>query len=186
MLSTFCSLVVAVIVAYLVYHVPDFIFETWASLKIYDASMTLAEEYLAEHGRGFFEKENQDAQSMEWSVRLVLTFIYQLFFVMLAVMLIPTNYKIWLITGNSIKIGVMLGLFANLAVNMIIEYKHFSHIGRLTEINESGVGHFRGDFCDDFDVDLSAWEPDEWPPLDRRYLVLDVLGEVGIAMLDAF
>ncbi len=184
MLSTFCSLIAVVVLAWLTYHIPDFFFEMWAAQKIYNASMTIAEEYLANHGRGFFAKENESAVGAEWAVRLVLTLIYQLFFATLAAMLLPINYKIWLISGRAIRIGVLLGLLANLVVNMVIEYMHVAHIGRLLKIDEEGVGHFQGTYCEDFDVSLSAWEPEEWPPLDRRYLVLDVLGEVGISMLD--
>ena len=184
MLSTFCSLIVAVVVAIVAYHIPDFIFEMFMAQKIYNASMTIAEEYLVNHGRGFFKDENESALSMEWSVRLVLTFIYQFAFILVAGMLIPMDYKVWLITGRAIKIGVMLGFVINLAMNTIIEFVHGAQIGRLLKIDENGLAYFQGTYCDDFTADLSMWEPEERPPLDKRYLVLHVLDNTGFSLLD--
>lgn len=184
MLSTFCSLVIGLIVAWVAYHLPDIVFELWIARKIYNVSMTFAEEYLAENGRGFFEDKNQSAVSIEWTVRVFLTFVFQLTFVILGLWLIPRDYRLWVITGTTIKVGIIVGFIVNLVMNMIIEVLHSSHIGRLLSISEEGLGHFQGTYCDDFDVDLSAWEPEERPPLDRRYLVLDILGETGVSMLD--
>ncbi|MDO4219881.1 MAG: hypothetical protein Q4D22_01480 [Candidatus Saccharibacteria bacterium] len=184
MLSTFCSLMVVVVVAWLAYHILDFIFEMLIVQKIYNASMTIAEEYLASHGRGFFKDENENALSMEWSVRLVLTFIYQFVFILLAEMLVPVDYKFWLITGRAIKIGVLLGFAINLLINTVIEFKHGAQIGRLLRIDDDGLGYFQGTYCDDFTADLSMWEPEERPPLDRRYMVLHILDNTGFSMLD--
>ena len=75
MLSTFCSLIATVIVAYVIYQISDFIFEMFIVQIIYDVSMQLAGDYLMENGRGFFEKKNQEALTAEWSVRLVVTLI---------------------------------------------------------------------------------------------------------------
>lgn len=185
MLSTFCSLVVAAVAALFAYLLADFIFEKCIVLKIYTYTMTRAGDFLSENGRGFFEDKNMDALSEEWAVRIALTLAYQLAWVVMALLFVPYKYSFWVVSGLAIKIGIMIGLVLNLVMNVIIEYVHVAQIGRLIRIDENGMGYFRGTYCDDFEVDLSWWNnPEERPPLDKRYLVLDVLDNTGFEMLD--
>jgi len=185
MLSTFCSLIVAALATVAAFVVADYIYDRVIVLKIYAYTMTRACDYLATNGRGFFEDKNLDALSEEWVLRIMLTFLYQTAFLILGLWLIPYKYSYWLISGLAVKIGAILGLIVCLAINVIIEYVHVAQIGRLLSIDENGVGHFQGVYCEDFDVDLSRWDnPDERPPLDRRYLVLDILDNTGFEMLD--
>ena len=151
MLSTFCSLIATVIVAYVIYQISDFIFEMFIVQIIYDVSMQLAGDYLMENGRGFFEKKNQEALTAEWSVRIVLTLIYWLVLVLLGAFLLPYRYEVWLISGLAIKIGFVLGLVLDLLENIIIEIAHTVKIGRLLYIDQKLVGHFQGTYMDDYE-----------------------------------
>ena len=183
MLSTFCSLIATVIVAYVIYQISDFIFEMFIVQIIYDVSMQLAGDYLMENGRGFFEKKNQEALTAEWSVRIVL--IYWLVLVLLGAFLLPYRYEVWLISGLAIKIGFVLGLVLDLLENIIIEIAHTVKIGRLLYIDQKLVGHFQGTYMDDYEMDLSMWnDPEGRPPLDRRYMTLDILDNKAFYLLE--
>lgn len=185
MLSTFCSLIATVIVAYAIYQISDFIFEMFIVQIIYDVSMQLAGDYLMENGRGFFEKKNQEALTAEWSVRIVLTLIYWLVLVLLGAFLLPYQYEVWLVSGLAIKIGFVLGLVLDLLENIIIEIAHTVKIGRLLYIDQELVGHFQGTYMDDYEMDLSMWDdPEGRPPLDRRYMTLDILDNKAFYLLE--
>lgn len=185
MLSTFCSLIAAVVVAYVIYFISDFIFEMLIVQKIYDVSMQFAGDYLMENGRGFFEEKNQEALAVEWSVRAVLTLIYWLLLVLLGAFLLPYRYEVWLISGLAIKIGLVLGLVLDLLENIIIEIAHTIKIGRLLYIDQELVGHFQGTYMDDYEMDLSMWnDPEGRPPLDQRYMTLDILDNKAFYLLE--
>ena len=156
MLSTFCFIVAVVVVGYASYHLLDFVFEVFIAERIYSASMWVAESYL-----------------------------FYIAVILPVLLVVPFRYKLWVFSGLAIKIGAIVGLLVNLVLTEIIEIFNAAKIGRLVAINEKGIGHFRGDYCEDFDVDLSAWEdPEERPPVDKRYLVLDILIHKAFAPLD--
>ena len=185
MLSTFCSLIATVVVAYAANYVLDFIFEMLIVQKIYDASMQLAGDYLMENGRGFYKERNREASAMEWSVRIVLTLIFWLMLILLSAFLLPYKYKVWLISGLAIKVGFVLGAVLDLVENVNIEIEHMVKIGRLLYIDQELVGHFRGTYMDDYEMDLSMWnDPEGLPPLDRRYMTLDILENKAFYLLE--
>lgn len=176
MLSTFCFIVAVVVVGYASYHLLDFVFEVFLAEKIYFVSMRVAENHLIDNGRGFFKDENLIAINEERSVRILLTGLYHIAVIVLVLLVVPYEYKLWLFSGLAIKIGIVVGLVVDFVFTEIIEIFNAAKIGRLISIDDNGIGHFNGDYCDDFDVDLSTWEdPDERPPVDERYLVLDIL-----------
>ncbi|MBR6134774.1 hypothetical protein IKQ38_04830 [Candidatus Saccharibacteria bacterium] len=185
MLSTFCFIVAVVVVGYASYHLLDFVFEVFIAERIYSASMWVAESYLMDNGRGFFKDKNWEAINAERSVRIFLTGLFYIAVILPVLLVVPFRYKLWVFSGLAIKIGAIVGLLVNLVLTEIIEIFNAAKIGRLVAINEKGIGHFRGDYCEDFDVDLSAWEdPEERPPVDKRYLVLDILIHKAFAPLD--
>jgi hypothetical protein len=185
MLSTFCSLIATVVVAYAANYVSDFIFEMLIVQKIYDASMQLAGDYLMENGRGFYKERNREASAVEWSVRIVLTLTFWLMLILLSAFLLPYKYEVWLISGLAIKIGFVLGLVLDLVENVNIEIAHMVKIGRLLYIDQELVGHFQGTYMDDYEMDLSMWnDPEGLPPLDRRYMTLDILENKAFYLLE--
>ncbi len=185
MLSTFCPLIATFVVAYVTYHISDFIFEMLIVQKIYDVSMQLAGDHLMENGRGFNEKRNKEASAMEWSVRIALTLVCWLMLILLSAFLLPYKYEVWLISGLAIKIGFVLGLVLDLVENVNIEIAHTIKIGRLLYIDQELVGHFRGTYMDDYEMDLSMWNDSEGlPPLDRRYMTLDILENKAFYLLE--
>lgn len=185
MLSTFCSLIATVVVAYAAYYVLDFIFEMFIVQKIYDVSMQLAGDYLMENGRGFYKERNREASAVEWSVRIVLTLIFWLMLILLSTFLLPYKYEVWIISGLAIKIGFVLGSVLDLLENVIIEIAHTIKIGRLLYIDQELVGHFKGAYMDDYEMDLSMWDdPEGLPPLDRCYMTLDILENKAFYLLE--
>ena len=185
MLSTFCFIVAMAIVGYVLYRLSDFIFEAFIAERIYSASMWVAESYLMENGRGFFKDKNWEAINAERSVRIFLAGLYFIAIILLILLVVPFRYKLWVFSGLAIKIGAIVGLFVDFVFTEVIEIFNAAKIGRLAEIDEKGIGHFHGDYCEDFDVDLSAWEdPEERPPVDKRYLVLDILIHKAFVSLD--
>ena len=137
-----------------------------------------------DNGRGFFKDKNWEAINAERSVRIFLTGLFYIAVILPVLLVVPFRYKLWLFSGLAIKIGIVAGLVVDFVFTEIIEIFNAAKIGRLISIDDNGIGHFNGDYCDDFDVDLSTWEdPDERPPVDERYLVLDILIHKAFVLL---
>lgn len=185
MLSTFCFIVALVAVAYVSFKISDFVYDMLVAQKIYTISMWLAKNRLLMNGRGFFEDKNIEAIDEEWSVRVFLAGMHHIVIILLILLIVPSGYKLWEFPGLAIKIGVVVGLFMSLVFTETIELIFKAKIGRLMEIDEKNIGHFHGDYCKDFDVDLLLWKDSkECPLIDKRYLVLDILKHKAFSKLD--
>ena len=88
----------------------------------------------------------------------------------------------WIMYLDTIARGYV---YLDLLENIIIEIAHTVKIGRLLYIDQKLVGHFQGTYMDDYEMDLSMWnDPEGRPPLDRRYMTLDILDNKAFYLLE--
>jgi len=175
----------AAVVAYVEYELVAFFETSLISPMVCTRSLRVAQDYIMENGRGYFERPVNTALGSECFIRTMMFVGFDLLLVMIVAILVPSSWAFWVVPAWAIKVGMILGLVVNAFVDFVISGNTASYLGLLESVDDGGVGHFKGVWSNDFDADMGAFRgKDDFPPVGRKYIVLYYLGFFCAAPVD--
>jgi hypothetical protein len=161
-------------------------FESLVSVpKVCKYSVANGQQYLIDNGRGYFERPVTDAVKSEHYLRTRAFLAIDLAIAFALGLFIPSSWAFWVIPEWAIKVGAVLGMLVETFMDLIVSGNTDSRVGFLESIDESGKCFFKGEWMDDFQAEVGEfWKKEDYPPVGRRYIVLDYLGFFCSAPLD--
>lgn len=167
------------------YYLLEIIAMYFVESRICNFSLGVAQDHLMENGRGFFDDRNYEAVMIEAQIRTFLVAGFYVLLMLLTMLLVSKDWAFWIVPKWSIKLGVLLGIFINGAFSFLISATTRTSIGRLEEIDDHGIAHFKGISNEDFTFDVGRyWDPEDYPPVGWKFMVLRFVLFAGLAPLE--
>lgn len=175
----------AVVFGILAYYVLNVIMRAVVYPRVCSYSLSVAQSYLMENGRGFYESKTLEAVFVEAQIRTFLILLLQIAGLALILIFVPSNLVFLSVPQGAIKVGLAGGLAMSSYYAFMESLFTRTLVGRLEMIDRDGKAHFAGVWGENFTLDVSLfWQPENYPAEGAKYMVLEYGVYAAIATLE--
>ncbi len=172
-LRTLAYIISVIIVIYPVFKAFNWLEMKYVAQIVCLKTMYWAKIHIMKNGRGYYEQPVEDAIKTERLVRSMIFGLLNLVIIALLVILVPSNWNLWVIPGGAIKLGLILAFVLNLFEDLNYSLREKMVVGTLQRIDEEGIAHFSGTWVPDFVIDPQKFfDHGRLPEIGQKYLFM--------------
>ena len=166
--------VVMAIVGLLVFFILNLLMKKVVIRYISSFTIDRGYKYLTDNDEKYQEERAFGACTRELALRFAILLVIHGVLFVACLFLIPEEWVFWVVPEGSIRAGFTIGTFVCFIVQATSAFSVTLQVGRLTKIDEDGVGWFADALGGEFSVDIGGCFPyGEYPTTGDCYVVMN-------------